>query len=320
MNLMFQERIQMSQNSPLENESSILISIEDFMVSTCHEQFVDDHEEFKRELLEAIVWFKQIYREDFTYSRIIRVFKRVIVLVDYIMEKLDFHMYTDILKFELNHIFYIQGMIQYEMKNALREKLDFQYQEQSNRFKLEYYLKQLLTHYARLLFVRVDIGILKAKQVYWDIEDFYEALRILRNRMSNKDTCFSGLQGFAWALEQGAKKGYHCHLLLIYDGNRHHEDSGLAKQVAEYWEQITNQQGTYYNCNTKENKEKFDKNGLLGIGMIHRDQPIQFTNAIRAAMYLVNPEKEDQHLRVKTSPQMRTFGTGQYEVEWRRGL
>ena len=71
MNLMFQERIQMSQNSPLENESSILISIEDFMVSTCHEQFVDDHEEFKRELLEAIVWFKQIYREDFTYSRII---------------------------------------------------------------------------------------------------------------------------------------------------------------------------------------------------------------------------------------------------------
>ena len=26
--------------------------------------------------------------------------------------------------------------------------------------------------------------------------------------------------------------------------------------------------------------------------MIHRDQPIQVTNAIRAAMYLVNPEKK----------------------------
>ena len=42
----------MSPNIPLANESSILISIEDFMISTCHEQFVDDHEEFKRELLD----------------------------------------------------------------------------------------------------------------------------------------------------------------------------------------------------------------------------------------------------------------------------
>ena len=48
----------MYQNNPLESESSILISIEDFMVSTCHEQFVDDHEEFKRELLDAVCAFK----------------------------------------------------------------------------------------------------------------------------------------------------------------------------------------------------------------------------------------------------------------------
>ena len=90
--------------------------------------------------------------------------------------------------------------------------------------------------------------------------------------------------------------------------------------MAEYWEQITNQQGTSYNCNTKDNKEKFDKNGLLGIGRIYRDQPQQVTNAIRAAMYLVNPEKEDQRLRAKTSPQMRTFGTGQFDVGWRRDI
>lgn len=45
----------MSQNNPLANEASILISIEDFLISTCHEQFIDDHDEFKRELLEAVV-------------------------------------------------------------------------------------------------------------------------------------------------------------------------------------------------------------------------------------------------------------------------
>lgn len=310
----------MYQNNPLESESSILISIEDFMVSTCHEQFVDDHEEFKRELLDAVCAFKVIYREDFTYSRIINVFKRVINLVDYIMDKLDSHLYEDILRFELNHIFHIQGIIQHEMKNTIREQFDFQRQEQRNRFKLECYLNKLLTHYARLQFVRVDISILKEYQIHWGIQDFKYALDILCNRMSNKDTCFKYLQGYVWALEQGVEKGYHCHLLLIYDGNSRIEDSGLAKLVAEYWKHITNQQGTHYNCNTKDNKEKFDKNGLLGVGMIHRDQPIQVTNAIRAAMYLVNPEKEDQRLRAKTSPQMRTFGTGQFEVKWRRDI
>lgn len=210
MNLMFQVRIQMSQNNPLINESSTRILIEDFMISICHEQFVDDHEEFKRELLEVVCSFKTIYREDLIYSKIIQVSKRVIILVDYIMEKLEFHIYEDMLKFEQNHIFHIQGMIQYEMKNALREKLDFQRQEQTNRFKLECYLNKLLTHYSRLLFVRVDIGILKENQVHWDIEDFKFALDILCNRMSNKDTCFKRLQGYVWALEQGAKKGYHC--------------------------------------------------------------------------------------------------------------
>ena len=320
MNLLFIERIHMFQNNTLINESSLLISIEDFMISIYREQFVDDHEEFKRELLDAILWFKQIYREDFSYSRIIHVFKRVIILVDYILERMDMSIYEGIIKFEQNHIFHIQGIIQHEMKNALREQIDFQRQEQSNRFKLECYLNQLLTHYSRLLFVRVDISILKEFQVYWRIDDFYEALRILRNRMSNKDTCFKDLQGYVWALEQGVEKGYHCHLLLIYDGNKHREDSGLAKLVGEYWEQITNQQGTYYNCNTKDNKEKFDKNGLLGIGMIHREHPQQVANAIRAAMYLVNPEKEDQRLRVKTSPQIRTFGTGRFDVEWRRNI
>ena len=208
MNLLFIERIHMFQNNTLINESSLLISIEDFMISICHEQFVDDHEEFKRELLDAILWFKQIYREDFSYSRIIHVFKRVIILVDYILERMDMSIYEDILKFEQNHILHIQGIIQHEMKNALREQIDFQRQEQSNRFKLECYLNQLLTHYARLLFVRVDISILKKFQHYWRIDDFYEALRILRNRMSNKDTCFKDLQGYVWALEQGVEKGY----------------------------------------------------------------------------------------------------------------
>ena len=311
----------MFQNSLLVNESSILISIEDFLISICHEQFVDDHDEFKRELLEAVVLFKQIYRFDLSYSRIINVFKRVIILVDYIMEKLDFHIYADILRFELNHIFHIQGMIQHEMKSAIQDIHKFKYQERKNQIKLEGYLNKILNHYSRLLFVRVDVGIIQEHQVNWDVEDFHRALEILRNRMSNKDTCFHGLQGCVWAFEQGVKKGYHCHLLLIYDGNKRDGDEWLGEEVGLYWQKcITTNQGSYYNCNRKENKEKFEVNGLLGIGMIHRNQPKQVENAFRAGMYLVNPKKVEQRLRAKTSPNMRTFGISQFDVEWRRGI
>ncbi|MDV7640517.1 inovirus-type Gp2 protein [Acinetobacter baumannii] len=311
----------MYQNNPLENESSILISIEDFMISTCHEQFVDDHEEFKRELLDAVCAFKMIYRDYFFYSKIINVFKRVVILVDYIMEKLDFHIYEDILRFELNYIFHIQGTILHEMKNAVQDIHKFKYQERKNQIELENYLNRMLNHYARLLFIRVDIGIIQEHQVNWDVEDFHRALEILRNRMSNKDSCFRDLQGCVWAFEQGAKKGYHCHLLLIYDGNLRDGDEWLGEAVGKYWQEcITNHQGSYFNCNRKENKEKFEVNGLLGIGMIHRNQPKQVENAIRAGLYLVNPKKVEQRLRAKTSPKMRSFGISQFDLDWRRGI
>ncbi|ATI37544.1 MULTISPECIES: YagK/YfjJ domain-containing protein [Acinetobacter calcoaceticus/baumannii complex] len=311
----------MSPNIPLANESSILISIEDFMISTCHEQFIDDHDEFKRELLEAVVLFKQIYRFDLSYSKIIQVFTRVIILVDYIMEKLDFQIYEDILRFELNHIFHIQGMIQYEMKSSFLDIHKFKYQERKNQIELERYLNKILNHYARLVFVRVDVGIFQEHQANWDVEDFHRALEILRNRMSNKDSCFRHLQGCVWAFEQGAKKGYHCHLLLIYDGNMRDGDEWLGEEVGKYWQQyITNNQGCYFNCNRKENKEKFEVNGLLGIGMIHRNQQKQVENAIRAGLYLVNPKKVEQRLRAKTSPKMRSFGISQFDLDWRRGI
>lgn len=311
----------MSQNNSLVNESSILISIEDFLISTCHEQFIDDHDEFKRELLEAVVLFKQVCRFDLSYSKIIQVFKRVIILVDYIMEKLDFHIYADILRFELNHIFYIQGMIQYEMKSAVQDINKFKYQERKNQIELEGYLNKILNHYSRLLFVRVDVGIIKEHQENWGVKDFHRALEVLRNRMSNKDAHFRGLQGCVWAFEQGVKKGYHCHLLLIYDGSMRDGDEWLGEEVGKYWQQyITNNQGCYFNCNRKENKEKFEVNDLLGIGMIHRNQPKQVENAIRAGLYLVNPNKVEQRLRAKTSPNMRTFGISQYDVDRRRNI
>lgn len=310
----------MCQDIILINESTSLIAIEKFLEDVYLENYIHDDEQFKNELIDVVLLYKLVYRESQSYCHVIRIMRRVLILVNYALGKLELNAYQDILKFEQHHIFYIQNMIQYEMKVALNERVAFQRREECNAKRLEGYLNQLLTHYSRLLFVRVDLSILQEYQENWDIENFSMALAILRNRIANQDGCFADLQGYAWALEQGVKKGYHCHLLLIYDGNLHQEGSALGKMVATLWEEITLKHGTFYNCNRKENIRKFEINGMLGIGMIHRDQPLQVNNAIRTAMYLANPDKKGQHMRVKTSPQMKTFGIGQFNVGWRRGV
>lgn len=208
----------MSQNNPLVNESSILISIEDFLISTCHEQFIDDHDEFKRELLEGVVLFKQIYRFDLSYSKIIQVFKRVINLVDYIMERLDFHIYADILRFELNHIFYIQGMIQHEMKSAVQDIHKFKYQERKNQIELEGYLNKILNHYARLLFVRVDVGIIKEHQENWVLKTFMGLWKYYEIECQIKILAFmvyKGVFGHSSKVQRKATTAIYCLFMML---------------------------------------------------------------------------------------------------------
>lgn len=191
--------------------------------------------------------------------------------------------------------------------------------EVKNQNKLRDYLTQLLHYYARLLFVRVDFAIKKEHQHEVDIEKFQSYLKVMSNRYSNQDSCFSDLQGYAWAIEEGMDKGLHCHTLLIFDGNKHQNDFGLGLQIAQYWTELTQGKGCCFISNDPEYKKKFIQSDTLGIGMIHRDHLKEVHNALNAAQYLVNPEKELQHLRVRL-PRMRTFGTGQFVVKKRRGI
>lgn len=194
----------------------------------------------------------------------------------------------------------------------------FARQELRNRESLEIYLRQLLKHYARLLFVRVDFAIQQQYQSEIDIKQFHGLMKKMSNRYSNRDGCFSGLQGFAWAIEQGETKGFHCHVLLIYDGSKHQNDFGIGLAVSQYWYQLTEGRGSCFISNAPDYKAQFEEQGKLGIGMIHRSQSLLVENAINSAIYLVNPEKKYQNLRVRV-PRMRTFNHGNFNVHWRRG-
>jgi len=293
------------------SESQVLISVDQFIQEIYRTEINETL--FKNSLNDLVPKFKEIYKPYLKYSESIYVFNRMVCFLDKILignKSID-----NLNSFELRYL-WNNALASY---NAVYlELIGFKNQEKRNRNGLEKYLTQLTKHYSKLLFIRVDLSIAQEYQHEVGIEQFNHYLRTFLNRVQNQDTYFKDMQGYAWAIEQGEKKGYHCHVLLIYDGHKHQNDCGLALQIGECWKTITAGKGNFFTSNSSEYKKQMNQKGKLGIGMIHRNNPQQVQNAIKAAMYLVNPEKDNQYLRVKTQ-RMRSFGKAQYEIDKRRG-
>lgn len=304
----------MNLTTPIWNESSVCTAIEDFVYDVCFEQVSE--QQFKQSLSTLYEAFQYFYSAQLHYTVSIQYFIQCKYWIDHF---LNGQSASQILNFNIQQVQTLCCVLSQYQNEYWKEQARFIQQENQNRNSLHQYLTKLITHRSELLFVRVDLGYLKEQQTYISIENVQQHMSILRNRIANKDGCFDCLEGYVWALEQGGDKGYHCHLLLIYDPSKRQNDWYLADQVGKLWQSITGNLGWFYNCNTTEHKQQFATMGRLGVGLIRRSHPVEVRNALNAAMYLVNPEKYAQHLRAKI-PYMRSFGTGQFEVNWRRGV
>jgi hypothetical protein len=100
-----------------------------------------------------------------------------------------------------------------------RQLRDHCYSESKNTEQLVKRMQRISERYARILVVRVDLAYPLNFQDRVNIQTFNDDMRVLRRRLQNQDTIFKGLIEYAWALEQGEEKGYHCHLLLVYMGS-----------------------------------------------------------------------------------------------------
>ena len=178
-------------------------------------------------------------------------------------------------------------------------------QRSRNASALKKLFENLLSRHRKLLLVRVDVSYRYDADI--SISQFDADLKVLRSRIQNRDTCFKGVLDYSWAIEQGREKGYHCHLLLIYNGSKHMKDEYYGMQIGEVWQDITDGEGCYFNCNNKAHKDHFRGLGTLGIGMIHRCNERAVENAVNTILYLARADKEDQHLRAKIRG-MRGFG------------
>ena len=199
---------------------------------------------------------------------------------------------------------------QSEIKEAQKKFIQgFKRNNRRNQRNLEEYFAALVERHRKLLLVRVDLHYSSENNP--SMQQFSEDVEKLISRIQNKDTIFKDQVGYAYRLEQGGEsRGYHCHLLIIYNGSLHCNDGYLGMKIGALWqEKIASKDDEFYNCNQSKYKRGYKEKGTLGIGMIHRADQREVENAHAVISYLARPEKDDQYLRGKL-PDMREFSKG----------
>lgn len=291
----------------MPNQAQTLIAIESFIERVQNNQISND--QILRELQELIPAFHIQYCLNAWYSQHIQVFNGLIHLVESYLQGQSY----DGLDMLLEHqVVTLRKVVQNNYSTVLNERHAFQLQELNNQKRLIEYIQCVLQQKSRSLIVRVDLKYPEPVQDLVNIQLFDQHMKVLRNRISNGDRCFSDLEGYVWALEQGGHTtGFHCHLMLIYDGHKHQSDFGLALAVGNYWQEITNGLGAFYTPNDPATKARFEEQGTLALGRIERANLQQCQNVVAYVTYFAQPEKYDQRLRVKLRSGSRTFGTGQ---------
>lgn len=291
----------------MSNQSKTLLAIESFIERVQCGQI--DNGQMVYELQELIPAFYLQHYQNVWYSQHIHIFMRIIDMVESYLQGQNYCSLDMLLDHQIEPL---RTLVHFYYRDILNERHAFQLQELSNQNKLKEYIARVLNQKSRSLIVRVDLKYLPNVQDQVNIHLFDQHMKVLRNRISNGDRYFSGLEGFVWALEQGGESsGFHCHLMLIYDGHKRQNDFGLALAIGECWKDITHGLGAFFTPNNPESKARFEMQGTWALGRKDRANVQHCQSVIAYACYLAQPEKLGQYLRVKPSQCSRSFGTGQ---------
>ncbi|AYA69808.1 inovirus Gp2 family protein [Acinetobacter sp. WCHA55] len=308
-------------NSKSYSETEILFAVENFVINIHLAGFNHAQKPEFKELLEL---FDTIYDIDYCYNDYISAF--VILKSDIDQIRFDplviqIDSYDFVLEFNDEQLAFYEKMLKMLKGEIERDLHQFRLQEKDNTDSLKEYVEQIFNHHTKVLIVRVDLGYLNDSKEQITVEQFYRHFEVMRNRLSNQDTFFSNLHGYSWAIEQGRERGYHVHLLLMYDGTKVQNGSYYAQRVGEKWQQITQGYGSYFNLHSKDYINKLRMAGCdIGIGMVSRNNEDDWERVVTVVEYLTDPAKDEQRLRVKCFRNMQTFGKGQFENSKRRGI
>lgn len=281
------------------NEASLLIEIESFIQTSLNA--TRQPRSFYETFTDLLLDFDQVYNPDFNYICLIDLFCSL--LHDYDLQYETSLSLCNRLKRRTFKDW--QAYFNRARADHLNELRQHRYSETLNAAKLDKRLEKILKSYSAVLVVRVDL----AYVISPDIEQVDNDLEMLRRKIKRSEYGDDILL-LVWALEQGERKGYHCHIALIFNERKRTSAWKIAKAVGELWEDITDDEGCYFNCHDRRYLKQYEELDTVGIGIIYSKVDYQVRRMRSTLSYLARPEKE-QYLRVKTSRRMRTFGMSQ---------
>ena len=297
----------------LSHQATVMMAVNNFTDYMLNLEF--SHTDFIAHLCVLIPAFKVFDQEDVDYCTSVGAFRNMMQLVEARRGDLGIEEYlTQLSPTEISNL---QTQLRNHRSLHLAEIRLFRQQEKDNHDSFLEYVQRILNDHYKVLIVRVDLGYLKTSMPNITVQDFYSHMESMRNLLKDKNGCFKHLLGYGLALEQGITKGYHAHLMLIYNGSERCQDWYLANEVILKWQEITQDMGFGINSHTPEKKKQYADRDLLGIGMIHRNQPLAVQNALNVARYLTQPEKFMQRILIKPLGK-RTFFKGIYHEHGRK--
>lgn len=286
------------------NEAQTLLAIENLMKKvmrkTYHWQDLDSEMDHYRQYTDSF------FRSNREYSPLIQAY--------FDMQSKRKDMIGD-------EMFYRRAVFQkfqFDLRAYHEEFVDeFCENNQKNRKSLFKYFDGLIERHCKLLLVRVDLSYLPGCDP--SIERFTQDIKRMIKRVQDKDTIFKDQVGYAYRLEQGGKsKGYHCHLLVIYNGSLRYSGNYLAMRIGQAWqEKITGGDGGFFNCHQADYKNYHQQKGQWGLDLLVRSDPDKRYKAEKMLSYLAEPDKDDQYLRGPLLG-MRQFRKGQLKKDQRK--
>ncbi len=178
-------------------------------------------------------------------------------------------------------------------KRYKRWEHDQRYQTIKQEVEIGRYVDAVLDRYARTCVIRVDLYYHAEAQVRLRVEHVFDDLnQLIAEREHN--LLFDQEIGYICSVEQGEDRGYHIHAAFFFNGAEVSADIYRAQRIGELWQRITRGQGYINNCNLE--KDKYQDQDRLALGLIHRRDLNARVNVHYAMRYLV---KNDQHLLLK---------------------
>lgn len=184
---------------------------------------------------------------------------------------------------------------------------NFQRSSDKNYQQLLAYVRAHSEKTGRLLIGRCDVGVGNAAA--W----FHKASKLEQLKCLHKarNSLFAFIRqkfgkpflGFAWKLEFGLKRGFHFHLMFLFNGRDLKSDITIVRMIGEFWKkELMRGNGTYYNCNAFKESYK-----VCGIGPYSKNtDPGKWEGIELMCAYLTKP---DDLVRLHFQS-MRTFGKG----------